>query len=163
MLSPYPPPGDTSGSTTSSYLQPFRVLVVENEPFTRLITKAMLKSMGFQPVLVSNGERALQLLRSTLRTKPFELVLITLQLPLKTGPQVLAEMQVGQTESRPSTSNLHVLSSRRLPYQNEDALTQPNPSLLGIRTSLSPVLTPDPLPLRLGRDRRTWRCGVCRW
>jgi hypothetical protein len=86
---------DTSGSMGSSFCQPFRVLVVEDEPFTRLITKAMLKSMGFHPVTAPNGKKALEVLRGSLRTNtPVELVLLDLELPVMTGPEVLAEMQV---------------------------------------------------------------------
>jgi CheY-like chemotaxis protein len=87
---------DTSGSLGGSFCQPFRVLVVEDEPFTRLITKAMLKSMGFHPVTAPNGKKALEVLRGSLRSNaPVELVLLDLELPVMTGPEVLAEMQVG--------------------------------------------------------------------
>lgn len=86
---------DTSGSLGGSFCQPFRVLVVEDEPFTRLITKAMLKSMGFHPTTAPNGKKALEVLRTSLRTnKPVELVLLDLGLPVMSGPEVLAEMQV---------------------------------------------------------------------
>lgn len=43
--------------------------------------------------MASDGKRALQILRNS-RTHPIELVLLDLDLPVKTGPEVLAEMQV---------------------------------------------------------------------
>ncbi len=90
----------SGGSFSAGFMQqtPFRVLVVEDEPFTRLITKAMVKSMGFQPVTAPHGKKALEVLRASLRTpNPIELVLLDLGLPVMTGPEVLAEMQADVT------------------------------------------------------------------
>ncbi|EWM28587.1 agc (camp- cgmp-dependent and protein kinase c) kinase family protein [Nannochloropsis gaditana] len=87
---------DASAGSSAAFTQqaPFRVLVVEDEPFTRLITKSLVKSMGFQPLTAAHGKKALEVLRASLRTpQPVDLVLLDLELPVMTGPEVLAEMQ----------------------------------------------------------------------
>src|SRR5436190_24379525 len=65
------------------------VLVIEDDPWTRTITTALLAGEGFAVVEAKNGEEGLNLARS--RTP--DTVLLDLALPTKSGLEVLRELK----------------------------------------------------------------------
>jgi two-component system, cell cycle response regulator DivK len=74
------------------------VLVIEDDPWTRTITTALLAGEGFAVVEAKNGEEGLTLARSH---NP-DAVLLDLALPTKSGLEVLRELKGdGKTEDIP--------------------------------------------------------------
>ncbi len=65
------------------------VLVIEDDPWTRTITTALLAGEGFAVVEAKNGEEGLSLAREH---KP-DAVLLDLALPTKSGLEVLRELK----------------------------------------------------------------------
>ena len=70
------------------------VLVIEDDPWTRTITTALLAGEGFAVVEAKNGEEGLHLARMH---SP-DAVLLDLALPTKSGLEVLRELK-GDTET----------------------------------------------------------------
>jgi CheY-like chemotaxis protein len=74
------------------------VLVIEDDPWTRTITTALLAGEGFAVVEAKNGEEGLSLARSH---NP-DAVLLDLALPTKSGLEVLRELKGdGNTDDIP--------------------------------------------------------------
>ena len=66
-----------------------RVLVIEDDPWTRTITTALLAGEGFAVVEAKNGEEGLKLARSHAP----HAILLDLALPTKSGLDVLRELK----------------------------------------------------------------------
>jgi DNA-binding response OmpR family regulator len=65
------------------------VLVIEDDPWTRTITTALLAGEGFAVVEAKNGEEGLQ----QARTHAPDAILLDLALPTKSGLEVLRELK----------------------------------------------------------------------
>ena len=76
------------------------VLVIEDDPWTRTITTALLAGEGFAVVEAKNGEEGLRLTRQHLP----DAVLLDLALPTKSGLEVLREVKAD-----PDTSHIPVI------------------------------------------------------
>src|SRR3984957_13769792 len=66
-----------------------RVLVVEDNPINQQVVNAMLRSLGMQVTLASNGQQAVELVR----TCDFDLVLMDCQMPVMDGFQATAAIR----------------------------------------------------------------------
>ena len=74
------------------------VLVIEDDPWTRTITTALLAGEGFGVVEAKNGEEGLQQARAHAR----DAILLDLALPTKSGLEVLRELKTeAQTRDIP--------------------------------------------------------------
>ncbi len=60
---------------------PLRILVAEDNPLNQQMAGTLLGRLGYQPVFVANGEEAL----AVLALKPFDLVLMDVQMPVLDG------------------------------------------------------------------------------
>lgn len=76
------------GSHTS--LLEGRVLVVDDTPTIRILTKAVLAKAGFEVQLASDGKEALGLLMNG--QSCFDLVILDLNMPEMSGEEVVAEL-----------------------------------------------------------------------
>ena len=72
------------------------VLVIEDDPWTRTITTALLAGEGFAVVEAKNGEEGLQLARA----QTPDAILLDLALPTKSGLDVLRELK-GEIATQP--------------------------------------------------------------
>ena len=72
------------------------VLVIEDDPWTRTITTALLAGEGFAVLEAKNGEEGLRL---AVQHAP-DAVLLDLALPTKSGLDVLRELKAGLNTSR---------------------------------------------------------------
>ena len=68
------------------------VLVIEDDPWTRTITTALLAGEGFAVVEAKNGEEGLRLAEQA----PPDVVLLDLALPTKSGLDVLRELKASR-------------------------------------------------------------------
>ena len=66
-----------------------RVLVAEDNPINQRVAVAMLRALGHQGVVVSDGEKALRALSQL----PFDVVLMDVTMPNCDGMAALAELQ----------------------------------------------------------------------
>ena len=76
------------------------VLVIEDDPWTRTITTALLAGEGFAVVEAKNGEEGLKLARLHVP----DAILLDLALPTKSGLEVLRELK-----SEPPTQDIPVI------------------------------------------------------
>jgi two-component system sensor histidine kinase/response regulator len=77
-----------------------RVLLVEDNPINQQVANAMLRSLGAQVTLASNGQEALELVQNS----DFDLVLMDCQMPVMDGLQATAAIRrlpLGRGESLP--------------------------------------------------------------
>jgi DNA-binding response OmpR family regulator len=69
--------------------RPWRVLVADDEPVTRLLIKAALEKAGFQVFLAEDGEDALR----QFSAEPCDMVLLDVNMPGLNGHQVCAHLR----------------------------------------------------------------------
>lgn len=85
------------------------LLIVEDDPNTRLAVTAMLEELGREDVrCVANGVEALKLLRDQLPGKIPELMMLDLMMPEMDGFEVLRELRNG---SAPRPGHIIVMSA----------------------------------------------------
>lgn len=89
-----------------------RVLLAEDNEADRILYKELLDGMGVDIIEASNGEEVLQLLRY----QP-DLILLDLNLPKKSGLEVLNDIRQGSYKLIP----IIVLTSSNSPYDVRDA------------------------------------------
>lgn len=81
-------------ATTSPDLQDLRILVIDDNPTSRMIVSEMIASFGFHPDEAGNGAEGLEKMRASREAgKPIELVLLDMQMPGMSGYSVLKEMK----------------------------------------------------------------------
>jgi DNA-binding response OmpR family regulator len=90
------------------------VLVVEDDPWTRTVTTALLAGEGYAVVEARNGEEGLEL--ASVHTP--DVVLLDLALPAKSGLEVLRELKTG---SHTSTIPVIVVSAYGSLMKDEDS------------------------------------------
>jgi class 3 adenylate cyclase len=119
--------------------QPGRLLVVDDNRVNRLLLVHGLEQQGHEVATAENGKRALEMLRST----PYDLLLLDIEMPEMNGFQVLEEC-LADPELRQipiiMTSSLDELDSvvKCIELGAEDFLTKPlNPVLLRARVNAS--------------------------
>lgn len=118
---------------------PGRLLVVDDNKVNRLLLGRGLEQQGHQVTFAENGRQALQLLRS----QPFDIVLLVIQMPELDGYQVLEQL-IGDPELRDipviMTTAMEELDSvvKCIELGAEDYLNKPvNPILLRARVNAS--------------------------
>ena len=62
-----------------------RFLLAEDNPVNQVLTSAILRAAGADVTVAENGERALELVLAAERERPFDLVLMDLQMPVVDG------------------------------------------------------------------------------
>jgi two-component system, sensor histidine kinase and response regulator len=77
---------------------PLRILLVEDTPSNQVLTMAILKKLGYQPTLATDGKQALELIEKS----PFDVVLMDLQmLPMDGITTTLAIRQILPPHQQP--------------------------------------------------------------
>jgi two-component system sensor histidine kinase/response regulator len=91
ILAPAAPRIDacTAVSVDNGVSVPRRVLVVEDNPTNQQVVNAMLRSLGVQVTLASNGQEAVELVQNC----DFDLVLMDCQMPVMDGFQATAAIR----------------------------------------------------------------------
>ena len=67
-----------------------KILLVEDDPFLSSLLKTKLQKNGFEIILATDGEMALEMFKKT----NVDLILLDIILPKKTGFEVLEEMRM---------------------------------------------------------------------
>ena len=87
-----PNSGAAASDPPAAPLEPCRILVVDDNRTNLAVAKAVLESQGVEVVLVEDGPSALAILRTT----PFDLVLMDLNMPGMNGATALAHIRAGE-------------------------------------------------------------------
>lgn len=81
---------EIEAKTATMDLKSFSILIVEDTQMMRLLMLKLLKELGYANVAaVTNGQEALDLLR----TRPIDLVLLDIQMPVLDGYETLKRMK----------------------------------------------------------------------
>ena len=75
------PPDAAKAIGLSAQEQPLRVLAAEDNEVNRLVLKTLLGQVGIEPVLVENGQLALE----AWRREPWDIILMDVQMPVMDG------------------------------------------------------------------------------
>lgn len=86
----------TAMSTMSPTMRPLRVLVADDNPLNLRLATRILREMGHSGVLVGDGHKALE----ALRTQTFDLVLMDVTMPGMDGVEALKELRVREAGGR---------------------------------------------------------------
>ena len=106
----------TVGEAAGPYpCKPPIALVVEHDPWIRLVMCDVLAQAGFRVASASNGFSAVRLARR----EPLALVVLDLVLPEQSGLSVLAELK-----ATPATAHVPVIVMSGYPQALRDAVTQ---------------------------------------
>lgn len=76
---------------------PLRILVADDNPLNLRIATKLLRELGHNGVLVTNGEQALQALAG----QPFDLVLLDVSMPVLDGESTLATIRQRERKGSP--------------------------------------------------------------
>ena len=106
---------NTEGAGKPRPYEPEVALVVENDPWIRLVMCDLLAQAGYRVAQASNGFSALRLAQR----EPLALVLLDLVLPERSGLSVLAELRAS-----PATAHVPVIVISGHHQLLRDAVTQ---------------------------------------
>src|SRR6185369_16585965 len=135
-----PLPGNSAAALSAGPLQQAAVLVVDDSRTMRLALIRALNALGFRNITeAANGRQALELVL----TKPFDLMLLDMEMPEMNGMEVL-----GALKAKPDLSGLPVIvisgaeqmesAVKCIEAGAEDFLPKPfNPTLLRARVGTS--------------------------
>ncbi|HAM73302.1 MAG TPA: hypothetical protein DCM86_16840 [Verrucomicrobiales bacterium] len=82
------PAGASEFDRSAASRIPLRILVADDSPVNQKVVQAMLKRMGYEPAIVSNGVEVLQ----ALQEGAFDLVFLDMQMPMMDGYEAAREI-----------------------------------------------------------------------
>ena len=85
-----------TGAEETSVDEDLRILVAEDSEVNQFIIKELLSTLGFTPLIVDNGERAVALFRE----QAFDLVLMDIQMPVMDGYEATGNIRLLQAEEK---------------------------------------------------------------
>jgi len=85
-----------TGAEETSVDEDLRILVAEDSEVNQFIIKELLSTLGFTPLIVDNGERAVALFRE----QAFDLVLMDIQMPVMDGYEATGNIRLLQVEEK---------------------------------------------------------------
>ena len=85
-----------TGTEETSVDEDLRILVAEDSEVNQFIIKELLSTLGFTPLIVDNGERAVALFRE----QAFDLVLMDIQMPVMDGYEATGNIRLLQVEEK---------------------------------------------------------------
>ncbi len=113
----------------------YRVLIVDDDSFTRIFCKSILSQEGIECEEASNGIQALQ----AAKEKPFDLLLLDVQMPGMTGEEVCRRLRASPpwpnvkivmlsgTWKSDEMAQIMMAGAQRFPYQADDQIATAGP------------------------------------
>ncbi|QBX38090.1 response regulator [Brevundimonas sp. S30B] len=108
------PSSDERAVTTGA----LRILVVDDHPTNRQVAGLMLQSFGFATSFAEDGRQALQ----SLRTEPFDLVLMDMMMPVMDGLEATRRLRRGDAGQQARSIPVIMLTANTLPQHRADAI-----------------------------------------
>ncbi|MEM7582279.1 MAG: response regulator [Acidobacteriota bacterium] len=90
-----------------------RFLLAEDNPVNQVLTGAILKAAGAEVTVVENGQRAIELALEAEAERPFDLVLMDLQMPLVDGYEATRQLRQQGFERPILALTAHAMSEHR--------------------------------------------------
>nr|WP_301539761.1 response regulator [Nocardioides sp. zg-DK7169] len=97
-----------------------RVLLAEDNPVNQRVASLMLERLGQRPVVVANGQEALDAVRDAPETAPYDLVLMDVQMPVMDGLEATRRIRAELPPER--QPRIVALSANALVEQREESL-----------------------------------------
>jgi len=84
-------------AATTPDLQELKVLIIDDHATSRMITSEMVASFGYNPEEAASGTEGLEMLKNALRSKkPFDLVLLDLEIPERDGFALIKKLKADE-------------------------------------------------------------------
>ena len=120
-------------------LDPYRVLVVDDEECVRMFAERALCQAGYEVVVAPNGPAALRLVDTAVR---FDLFVLDVQMPQMRGDELARELRQRNLDAKVlfcTGDSERLLAERRVLSQNEAFVEKPV-SLKALRDAVSLLL-----------------------
>ncbi|WP_419321482.1 ATP-binding protein [Caulobacter sp. ErkDOM-E] len=93
--------------------KPIRILVAEDNPTNQLVLKALLHQVGLDPVVVDNGQKAVE----AWRAEAFDLILMDIQMPELSGPAATRMIRDEEAVRARRTTPIIALTANAMAHQ----------------------------------------------
>ncbi|HEX5379826.1 MAG TPA: ATP-binding protein [Phenylobacterium sp.] len=118
--------GDECGEAASGEAQrldfgpdtPLRVLAAEDNSVNQLVLKTLLHQVGIDPVVVNDGEQALE----AWRREPWDLILMDVQMPVLDGPDATRRIRSEEAAAGRGRTPIVALTANAMAHQIADYL-----------------------------------------
>ncbi|MGZ3274253.1 MAG: PAS domain-containing hybrid sensor histidine kinase/response regulator [Caulobacteraceae bacterium] len=96
--------------------RPLRILAAEDNPMNQMVLATLLGAVGLEPVIVSNGQEAVEAFAS----QPWDLILMDVQMPVMDGIDAARAIRAAErAEGRPATPII-ALTANAMQHQLDD-------------------------------------------
>lgn len=135
---------DTEGpAMTAPPTRPLRVLVADDNDINRMLSEALLRKLGHEPVVVSDGAEALE----AAADGGFDLILMDLHMPVVDGVTAIRRFRAMERDGKWSRIPVFTVTADVTPDAEEAALAA------GADAVFAKPLDPDLLSRRITRER----------
>lgn len=93
--------------------KPIRILVAEDNPTNQLVLKTLLHQVGLDPVVVDNGQKAVE----AWRAEAFDLILMDIQMPELSGPAATRMIRDEEAVRARRTTPIIALTANAMAHQ----------------------------------------------
>jgi signal transduction histidine kinase len=120
----------------AAHLGGLRVLAAEDNPMNRLVLKTLLSEVGIEPVVVLNGEEAVE----AWRTGTWDIVLMDVQMPVLDGVSAVRLIRAIEGQEGRSRTPVIALTANAMSHHRSDYLEAGMDDLVAKPISLSALL-----------------------
>ena len=105
-------------TSNAAYRTDLKVLAAEDNPMNQLVLKTILAQVGAWPVIVENGQLAVEAWAAS----DWDLILMDVQMPVMDGPTAARTIRARETETRRSRTPIIALTANIMTHQTVDYL-----------------------------------------
>lgn len=130
--------------------RPVRILLAEDHPTNQKVVSLILRPFNFSLTMADNGQDALSLFERSVRTEPFDLILMDMQMPIMDGLTATRKIREYERTHQVAPIPIAMLTANAMPEHRADAKAAgadhyiakpvtPEGLISGIRTALKPA------------------------
>jgi len=104
---------DAVGEVAGEGLHALRVLAAEDNEVNQLVLKTLLAQIGIEPVVVENGQQAVE----AWEAEPWDLILMDVQMPVMDGPTATRAIRAGEAARGLARTPIIALTANAMSHQ----------------------------------------------